>query len=252
METPTTVPSNGQPINGNLRYNDSLEKVIDELKTKARHCQASARIYFILIFIVIVSGLITFTFAYKFTASNQVVDVVKTQAKSMKNVVATAGKLDSALTVKLYNQVHTINVNGVDEIAEADPVYRLINNRYDKLLTSLHTMNQELVDVIEKDNQASTLNFLETLSTKVGSVIMVLFLVQILIRIFRYNRRLADFYSARANALEIGMQNKGLQIETIVAMLSSDSIDIGNTKTPTDHFAEIIKAIAAKAPSKVE
>jgi hypothetical protein len=56
---------------------------------------------------------------------------------------------------------------------------------------------------------------------------MLLFLVQILVPLYRYNTRLATFYNARADAITIIEHRPGEQLESLVSVLSPESIDFG-------------------------
>lgn len=122
----------------------------------------------------------------------------------------------------------TNNRRTIDTLAE-----RYYDNLEKNLLIGLKASNYE------------SYNLVNIIATRFGSVIILLFLVQILLRVFRYNTRLANFYSARANALEIylksGNKTSELPLELLAAMLSPDSIDMGLQKNPTDQFLEIMK-----------
>jgi len=80
---------------------------------------------------------------------------------------------------------------------------------------------------------------------RVGIIVLLIFLLQILVPTYRYNHRLAAYYSARADALEILFisDNKlsDNKLDTLVAILSPD-LDFGKTvKSPADHALEAIK-----------
>ena len=81
---------------------------------------------------------------------------------------------------------------------------------------------------------------------RVGIIVLLIFLLQILVPTYRYNHRLAAYYSARADALEILFisDNKlsDNKLDTLVAILSPDLVDFGKTvKSPADHALEAIK-----------
>jgi predicted PurR-regulated permease PerM len=85
------------------------------------------------------------------------------------------------------------------------------------------------------------LNFLTTLSTRIGSVFILIFLIQLLIKLYRYNKRLANYYDARANALEIHMTDTTLPFEKIINLLSPDLYDIGSPKSPLESMVNLFK-----------
>jgi hypothetical protein len=85
-------------------------------------------------------------------------------------------------------------------------------------------------------------NLINTIATRFGSIVILLFLVQILIRVFRYNSRLASFYRGRSYALEIYLKDPtNLKIETLVSALSPDVLDMGISKSPTEQVLELVK-----------
>lgn len=85
-------------------------------------------------------------------------------------------------------------------------------------------------------------------ATRVAIIFIILFLVQILVNLYRYNTRLAGYYDARADALmlmtveEIGSKKVGL--DALMIALSPDMLDFGKSpKTAVDHAMGIAKEL---------
>jgi hypothetical protein len=103
-------------------------------------------------------------------------------------------------------------------------------------------------------------------ATRVGAVVLLLFLVQILVPLYRYNMKLSSYYDARADALAIlcASRAEGVAedngaddahapvrtsvdtVERLVAALSPDSIDFGKAPaTPSEHVVTFAKDVLA-------
>lgn len=92
---------------------------------------------------------------------------------------------------------------------------------------------------------ASLYLFLSTTITRIGAVLLLIFGVQILIGFYRYNLKLAAFYDARADALELLDENSLSDIQSVVEAFSPDKIEIGKSPaTPIDDVARLIEVVA--------
>ena len=93
------------------------------------------------------------------------------------------------------------------------------------------------------------------LATRLGSVMILLFLVQILVTMYRYNTRVASYFDARADALSLWADtfklDPDLKIEEwakLVAQISPDNMDFGKLpKTPANEITESIKDLSNTA-----
>lgn len=92
------------------------------------------------------------------------------------------------------------------------------------------------------------LSIVSALSTRVGAVVLLLFLVQILVPLYRYYVRLATFFDARADALEMYAIYGGAHqdIEACARILAPDSVEFGSAPaTPAKDAVELAKEILA-------
>jgi hypothetical protein len=69
---------------------------------------------------------------------------------------------------------------------------------------------------------------LGTVGTRIGLVIVVAYLVQLLVGTYRYNTRMAAYYESRADALELsGSRRDSKVFGELVGILSPDHINFG-------------------------
>ena len=88
------------------------------------------------------------------------------------------------------------------------------------------------------------------LANRITLVVGLFIVLQLLISIFRYNMRLAAFYDARADALQLGGAASETTFERLVQVLSPDAYDFGKApKTPADQAVEIAKMIVSRSKS---
>ena len=87
---------------------------------------------------------------------------------------------------------------------------------------------------------------ISTSVTRISAVLLLIFGAQVLINFYRYNLRLAAFYEARADALELLGNGSIEQLQLLVASMSADQIDLEKPpKSPTQEVADAAKAIAS-------
>jgi hypothetical protein len=89
-----------------------------------------------------------------------------------------------------------------------------------------------------------------SLATRVGSVLFLLFLVQILVSLYRYNIRLASYYDARADALQLSRGSDGEEFARLVFVLSPDHVEFGRSRSPTAELAQFVRDIASTGEEK--
>jgi hypothetical protein len=88
------------------------------------------------------------------------------------------------------------------------------------------------------------------ISKRVGSVLLLIFLVQILVTLYRYSSRLAAFYDSRADALQLCRLGAFDSAEASVGLLAPDKLDFGKTpRSPIENAVELAQEIL-KLPKK--
>jgi hypothetical protein len=78
---------------------------------------------------------------------------------------------------------------------------------------------------------SSKLNVAE-LASQIGSVIVLIFLVQILFRVFKYLIRVGAFYNAKADALELKEINPELDVYKLFDSMTPTAYDISDVDSP--------------------
>jgi hypothetical protein len=130
----------------------------------------------------------------------------------------------------------------------------VINNQVLGILTELQPQIEAAQKtVVSRADDFTTSSLVSTLSTRVGIVLMILFLVQILVTMYRYNSRLAAHLEGRAVALQLAslQQDQKWQITELINLFSGDSVDFGKLPpTAIQSFADLLKQAAATASKK--
>src|SRR6185436_1384624 len=91
--------------------------------------------------------------------------------------------------------------------------------------------------------------FLSTsLTIRIGASVLLIFLVQILFRVFKYLLRVAAFYNAKADAIEFNKFKPELDIEKLMELFTPDKYDISDLPqtSVSDNLIELIKSKLGK------
>jgi hypothetical protein len=108
------------------------------------------------------------------------------------------------------------------------------------------------------ENQASSLSqivplwtLISTIASRADAVLILLFLVQILVSLYRYNFRLASYYDGGAYALELMNNADEKSFQALVGAMSPEILDFGKMpKTPTEHAIVLAEKIVQAARTK--
>jgi len=121
-------------------------------------------------------------------------------------------------------------------------------SRYDSEAALLAHQLKRFAD--ESTNATRSTAFLvSTITTRVGAVAILVFLTQVAISNYRYARRLAAFYEARADAFLLA--HDAANAEHLLRILAPDTFDFGAMpKSPTQDAIELAKAIVTKGKTK--
>lgn len=105
-------------------------------------------------------------------------------------------------------------------------------------------------NVLALSNSDRTRRVVSVIATRVGAVLILVFLVQILASLYRYNVRLAAYYESRADALELAIVSDGTvdaaRLQSAAAVISPERIEFGREpRSPLETSAELAGAILA-------
>ena len=85
--------------------------------------------------------------------------------------------------------------------------------------------------------------FTQTSVIRVTTILLIAFLVQILVSLYRYNTRLAGYYDARADAV-LMTRFAGAEFDKLVDLLSPDRFDFGRQpRSPASNAVELAREI---------
>lgn len=89
----------------------------------------------------------------------------------------------------------------------------------------------------------STNPLYDGISIRFGATVLLIFLVQILFRVFKYLIRIAAFYNAKSDAIELYLMKPDLQLDMLMEQLTPDKYDITdiNQTSISDNLVEFLK-----------
>jgi hypothetical protein len=254
---------------------ESIGKLIKTLNDRAKQKIDLANRFLYVAFIVVAIGISIFILANKLTDSTNVTNTfnklrenqatidslhnynfkISMDAEAAMRSVSLARDIfrsyENSLPISLRN-VFVFKINGMDGVQNlklADSLLVSIQNQKEisrdwnnkSIERIFHFTDEVLKDVKTYDSSIINFEFYNALSTRIGAIVIIFFIVQVLIRIYRYNTRLGNYYKARADALELYLQDDSLPLDKLIEVLSPDSLDIGVSKTPVDQVVEIFK-----------
>lgn len=82
--------------------------------------------------------------------------------------------------------------------------------------------------------------FGKTTIIRIGVILLLAFLLQLLVTLYRYNSRLAAYYDARADVLFYASEYEGGDLAVLVELFSPDSLDYG--KSPKLAASQVVEA----------
>ncbi len=96
-----------------------------------------------------------------------------------------------------------------------------------------------LMNSLEKlqSSNTSTLVFVSTITNKIGSILILLFFVNIINNLYQYNSKLATFYESRADTLGAIENIEGIKYEKLITLMHPENINFEkNPSTPSKDF----------------
>ncbi|MGZ3884449.1 MAG: hypothetical protein ACXVP0_09715 [Bacteroidia bacterium] len=82
------------------------------------------------------------------------------------------------------------------------------------------------------ENSGTGVDNTTSLTVRIGSSVLLIFLVQILFRVFKYLLRVAAFYNAKADALEYSIITSHKELEKIMPLFTPDQYDMSDVPSP--------------------
>jgi hypothetical protein len=233
-----------------------LSAVVSRLRGRAVALRRAANVALLLILVALAGGLALFYFAKRISGDSYT-EILAALRDSSRHDEQTLSRIRSAV-----RNVEQLAFMGLRELPQAQRAAAAASVQTDtktalEVLTSEATTVKTAVDDIKKqllalDRSDQTRDLISTIATRVGAVLLLVFLIQILVTLYRYNTRLAAYYEARADALELSIASDGHlnvdMFEATAVILSADRIDFGREpKSPVENGVELAKAVLSAA-----
>jgi hypothetical protein len=259
--------------------------IIANLRQRATRLRRYSVIIIVLIVLVLAAGISIFILAGRIVNRESNQGLLKEKRDKVNDVIAEIIKTTDDITVlkgdlrnweSKYEYEFTRERRGVKEneplidyfrnkIDETQKPITEHENRLRELFQQRSSLRAELIEMeaAASENTSVSQNqifvLVSAFATRVGAVVLLLFLVQILVPLYRYNMKLSSYYDARADALTIistshsegAAWSNGADgavgpvpartsvdtLERLVAALSPDGIDFGKAPTPPSEHA---------------
>jgi hypothetical protein len=123
--------------------------------------------------------------------------------------------------------------------ADRDRIMQATKQSLAPIETSIRELNEQIAG-------SSTVLEYNSILIRVAAVLLIVFLVQTFITVFRYMTRLAAYYQARVDALQLaGEQDLAIaDLQKLTSVLSPEAYDFGKVpRTPAEQAIDLARAI---------
>lgn len=198
-------------------------------------------------------GFLTIIMALLITAGFSIVyagyltEFDKYSADALRTAIDERDKIDSRIdSVRKQLSELQVNSNSSSYLSEIN-----LQNRLSRLQEDYDYINDEISSLKSERNGENNTNgnafsdksFLSTASIRFGVTIIILFFVQVLVNLYKYNIRLSAYYEAKADALLIS--NGDLELfEKLSNNMSPNELHFGKAEsTPIDKLIDMATKI---------
>lgn len=241
-----------------------VTEIIKTFRQRANERRKLANIAIIFIILLVGTGISLFLFAGKI-ASNEAaetqkksiemrIDELRFEIKRMENELSEAEK---SYISEIQGTEGTGKIGDGPAAKLKEQYFENRKKEYEKRKlesgAEIDTLRGKLSELERSNiplslNKTETFQLISTIATRISIVILLLFLVKILLPLYRYNIKLSAYFDARADALEI-FRLKNIEIdenllEKLTNNLSPDNVEWGNSpSTPTEQAVDLAKAL---------
>ncbi|MBN3762027.1 hypothetical protein [Burkholderia sp. Ac-20365] len=207
---------------GRISGNKQIESIVYALRQRATRLRRASNVILGLVVLSVLLGFRVFASAGYITSRDQTAAIDRISERALIGLERAVEDLQAS------KNVSQDDINGVR-----------------RLLADLETANKERAAAIREAGAGYAMTTVwSTISTRVASVLLLLFLVQILVTMYRYSIRLAAFYDARADILQLSPPFDSVQFAEIVSALSPDGLDFGREpKSPAQYAIDLAKEV---------
>tara|TARA_R110002167_G_scaffold313745_1_gene519420 strand:- start:86 stop:1363 length:1278 start_codon:yes stop_codon:yes gene_type:complete len=118
-----------------------------------------------------------------------------------------------------------------------------------RLATMASTVDSALTKVTKLSEDFRTFSIYSSLGTRISILALLIFLVQILVSLYRYNMRLASYYRAREDALRAVKTDTVAAFGRLADVMTPQGVDFGKEPaSPLQQVNDLGKAIAQNLP----
>jgi predicted PurR-regulated permease PerM len=205
-----------------------VQSLIDKLRERAHRLRIGAALTFALILLALAGGLFLFVYAGQISLRESA--SFDTLYRFNSDLSESLDRLDYLYVA--FGQSDRPSLDSVERAALMSDIRDLKN--------AAESLPKQITD--EETPPVQTV--ISTIVTRIGSVLLLVFLVQILVTLFKYNIRLAGYYDSRADALELLDDGNGPDLERIAAIFASESLDFGKAPpSPAQHAIDLAREI---------
>lgn len=251
-------------MNTPLPATNNISSFITTLRTRATALQKNARVTIALIVFVLLAGIGGFLYAGPLGAREATqarTTLFQQEIDAINRSIETTEKDVRSFQIKIDQEEHEQSGDPNRESRLNSLRHRLseAQAREVSLRDSLEKLNQQQFALADESkltlNNPNTYQIAAAIATRVGFIVLLLFLVRILVPLYRYNVRLASFYDARADALElIYLHNLGANnklFEKLTLTCSPSHIDFSDgPASPTQEALDLAKQFLNSKMSK--
>jgi hypothetical protein len=174
--------------------------------------------------------------------------------------VRTAGMLSDAVSAQDLSVFYNLRTEWLGIVARLTVQYDQFSLVVKQLATSIEAKQSDISEIDKKiatddltlifpekiDSGSKWLTLVATTLTRISVLLILVFLVQILVGLYRYSLRLAAFYDARSDALVLRKTGDEDFVKWTTALTPRD-IDFGrNATTPSQHAENMVTGLTGK------
>lgn len=254
------------------RESSEISAVARIFRERAKKLQRSASINLMMVIGLLIVGIGVFVFAGTLANRESEQVIAKEQRARLEFVQSEKSKIAREMT-ELEHRItaaekrlteESQGTGGTGRIGQG-PVYKLLQDNLAGLQSDREALRFRMRDIEQQEasitdeiakgmrspqtlldqNQLSVL--ISAIATRVGAIVLLLFLVKILVPLYRYNVKLASYYDARADALQIGLFEGTFTLEAfekLASVLTPTRIDFAASPiSPADQAFELAKHV---------
>ncbi len=241
----------------NEEESKTLESVLSELVDLRSVNSIRAKYSLIGLALVFCVSLLFFLFADRVTSTNSdnpldIRELESAVEKELANLVTESGSLRGEMdkyeresaTEKIPETIALQSDARVRSYSELKELYEGLNNRKMLLTKELETLQSRRLEELKLRSGSQAIEgVIATSITRIGAVLLAVFMMQILLSFYRYYMRLSSFYGSKIVAVKSLDAGDKEGLNSLISSISLDGIDFGKEpQPPLEKIIELLKA----------